>query len=569
MNNSRSIIYLLTGILILIMAHVYLSFTGEAKLTNRETILDKSMIDADLITIEHQDGSSMEIKKTGSVWNIEKPFWAVAEEGAVARVLDFLVVNKIQEKNIYTKKELEKSRARRIDLGLDKPKIKVCITKGDISRTVFIGNKAPSQKEVFAAVEGDDCVYVLDVGVLEVMGTTSEKLRSKNLVIRGSAPVTMFDLKRPDGALMRFCRKEGQWMSCVEEETGRYTPASNIKIEEFLNSLAKAKAEDFIWPIGVTNEKSSVTAPMLAGYGLDVDRGVVITIRDKTLSSSRIVIGNDAGDGFDYALVQNEKALVKIDGSLRDLVMASDFSDTRLFPSELSRIDRVALIDAGVDYRLAKNSNGKWVIDSPIAAVADEQSVKNLIERILKMTVNEREKNGVSVSIATNIPAEKISRTALLEGFSLAGLRTREIAAFEPSDVRRIVATAGDSVSSVAYDTDKRIWVADSLSAGAQVRQDAVKEVVEKLKSLNAVEIVTLKATESELKMFGLDKPACTIAVDFFKENSLRRNIFIGERTSTGYYATMGAAFDAVVILSDEDVVRLTSELVISAKGVK
>ena len=92
MNNSRSIIYLLMGILILIMAHVYLSFTGEAKLTNRETILDKSMIDADVITIEHQDGSSMEIKKTDSVWNIEKPFWAVAEEGAVARVLDFLVV---------------------------------------------------------------------------------------------------------------------------------------------------------------------------------------------------------------------------------------------------------------------------------------------------------------------------------------------------------------------------------------------------------------------------------------------------------------------------------------------
>ena len=244
---------------------------------------------------------------------------------------------------------------------------------------------------------------------------------------------------------------------------------------------------------------------------------------------------------------------------------------TYIFNSkDLCMIEHIPeLIDAGVDYRLAKNSNGKWVIDSPIAAVADEQSVKNLIERILKMTVNEREKNGVSVSIATNIPAEKISRAALLDGFSLAGLRTREIAAFEPSDIRRIVASAGDSVSSVAYDTDKRIWVADSLSAGAQVRQDAVKEVVEKLKSLNAVEIVTLKATESELKMFGLDKPACTIAVDFFKENSLRRNIFIGERTSTGYYATMGAAFDAVVILSDEDVVRLTSELVISAKGVK
>ena len=93
-------------------------------------------------------------------------------------------------------------------------------------------------------------------------------------------------------------------------------------------------------------------------------------------------------------------------------------------------------------------------------------------------------------------------------------------------------------------------------------RQKAVADILGALESLEAVSIVSLKATESELKEFGLEKPRYTVSVDFFKENSLRRNIFVGERTETGYYATMGAAFDAVFILSHENVARITSPLV-------
>jgi hypothetical protein len=176
------------------------------------------------------------------------------------------------------------------------------------------------------------------------------------------------------------------------------------------------------------------------------------------------------------------------------------------------------------------------------------------------------------VSLSTNSPSEKISRSVLLSDFSPAMLRSREIARFDTSDIRRIVSGSEGIVSSVICDRDKQVWVSDSSSAGSVVRQEAVDGILSKLKSLNAQSIVTLKATEGELKFFGLDKPFCTISIDFFKENSLRRNIFIGERTEQGYYATMGASFDAVFILSFADAAILTSPLTTehgSEKGTK
>ena len=211
-------------------------------------------------------------------------------------------------------------------------------------------------------------------------------------------------------------------------------------------------------------------------------------------------------------------------------------------------------------------------MDSPVSANADEEGVKDLLERILAATADDRDPNGVAVSLSTNAPAEKISREALLTGFSPATLRSREVVRLETSDIRRIVSSSDGAVSSVVCDRDKQLWVADSSSAGSVVRKEAIEGVLNGLKSLNAQSVVTLKATEGELKSFGLDKPACTISIDFFNENSLRRNIFIGERTEEGYYATMGASFDAVFILSTADVTALTSPLTtehISEKGTK
>lgn len=572
MNNRRNIIYMIVGIVVLVLLHIYLSLGGASNLTKRETVLDKKMLAADAISIERSGGQRVELKKMDDGWSILSPYSADADESAVEKMLDFLVACKIGERNTYTEKELAKCNLRRSDLGLDNPAVKVRVSKGGASETVLVGNRVSTTNEVYAVIGDDSCVYLLDSRILGLVDVPSETFRSRKLIVRESLPIAMFDIKRPDGRLLRMRKSDGQWMCCGDSVTGRYEPASNLRIDEFLACLDKSGAEDFVWPVGAAGEPSLVTVPMLAGYGLDTEGGVAITVRDKGLPPNQVVLGNDAGDGLVYALVQNAKAIVRVDRRLKDLAISKDFSDSRIFPYEASRVSRISFFDGGVDYRLAKTGEGKWIMDSPVSANADEEGVKKLLERILAATTNDRDSDGITVSLSTNSPAEKISRSVLLSDFSPAMLRSREIARFDTSDIRRIVSGSEGAVSSVICDRDKQVWVSDSSSAGSVVRQEAVDGILSKLKSLNAQSIVTLKATEGELKLFGLDKPFCTISIDFFKENSLRRNIFIGERTEQGYYATMGASFDAVFILSFADVTLLTSPLTTehgSEKGTK
>lgn len=572
MNNRYKIIYLLVGIFALVAVHIYLSFSGVAKLSNRDTVFDRSMLDADFVSIERGNGSDIELKRDDAGWSLDKPYDAIAENAIIEEMLDLLTVRKIREADIFSRKKLASMGKYLSDFGLEKPDITLHVSNGAETNTLYIGNRSPTKEKVFAMIDGDDSVYLLDSRISDIAAASCDEFRSRKLAIRKSVPVTRFDVKRPDGALLRLQKTEGQWMRCIDDETGLYAPASNVQINEFLSCFEKAGVRDFIWPTDAdgSGEVLSVSLNRLAEYGLSAESGIAITIYDTGSSSSQMVLGRSAGDGLVYALVQNARAIVTVDARLKDLINAGDFSDSRLFPYDSSRISRIALTDGGVDYRLSKGNDGKWMMDSPIAAAADAHSVTRLLDRIVMLTGKDRDEKGVSVSISTNSPVETVSRDALYADFSLADLRSREIVKFNTSDIRRIESSGESGGTAVVYDINNRIWAPDASCAGCSVRQDAVVNVLNRLNSLNAVSIATLKASTAELQKYGIDfeKPFAKISVDFFNESSLRRNIFIGERTSTGYYAATGV-FDAVFVLSDEDVACLVAPLVISEKGIK
>lgn len=572
MSNRYKIIYLLVGIFALVGVHIYLSISGVAKLSNRDTVFDESVLDCDVIAIDRSNGSDIELKRQDGGWIVEKPYAAIAENAMVEEMMDLLSVRKISDADIFPEKKFANMGKRLSDFGLEKPDVSLHILNGSVTNTLYIGNRSPTKEKVFAMVDGDDSVYLLDARILDIASASCNEFRSRKLAIRKSVPVTRFDVKRPDGALLRLQKTEGQWMRCIDDETGLYAPASNIQINEFLSCFEKAGVKDFIWPTDAdgTGEMLSVSLNRLAEYGLSAESGLAITIYDNDASTSQMVLGKSAGDGLVYALVQNARAIVTVDARLKDLVNESDFSDSRLFPYDSSRISRIALTDGGVDYRLSKNHDGKWMMDSPIAAAADADYVKRLLDRIVAVTDKDRDEKGVSVSISTNSPLETVSRDALFSDFSLADLRSREIVKFNTADIRRIESVGESGGTAVAYDMNSRTWGPDASCAGCSVRQDAVVNVLNKLNSLNAVSVVTLKASTDELQKYGIDfeKPAARISVDFFNESLLRRNIFIGERIATGYYAATGV-FDAVFVLSDEDVACLVAPLVISEKGTK
>lgn len=562
MSNRNTILYLIVGILLAVAAHLYISFGGGVKLAPRETVLDWPMLEADTLVVERERSAPVELRRIDGTWRITRPYAAEASQARVSRILDSLVLRKIVE--TYTDKYLLKAGKRRSDFGLADPSVKIRVVKGAESVGIMLGDRIPGGDGVFAVVEGDAMTYVLDISVLESADVPDDGFRSRELVACDAGEIEMFSIKRPGAPMMNFVRKDGRWMLRADRSDSPDSPASNAAVEEFLSALVKAGVKSFVWPVGASNEPPAVTAPLLAGYGLDPESGITVTVYDRTLAPVRTVLGKEAENGLVYALARNSSTVATVDGRLKDLAVKSDFSDLRLFPFDESAVSRIAITDGAADYLLAKKENGDWVMDSPILARADAAEVSRLLAKLLTATIADRDSGGISVSLSTNMPAVKVSSSVLSSEFSFAALRSREITRFDPSDIKRIVSSDDGApvASSVVFDRDKRAWIVENSETGTSVRQDAVADILKVLGSLDAVSVVSLKATEAQLKEFGLEKPSYTVSVDFFKENSLRRNIFIGERTETGYYATMGAAFDAVFILSDKDVVRITSPLV-------
>ena len=437
--------------------------------------------------------------------------------------------------------------------------MKVVSEDGDLA--VAFGRKTPTGDGVFVALQKDPKIYVVDAAVFDAANLPAAGFREHSIVPREIGSVDAFDLKRGQLSTMRFAKAGEQWKVFSLRDSDGEKAASAMKIEEFVTSLAKAEVKSFVWPVGGTNEASSLASSVLAGYGLDSESGVALTIRDKVYPDTHIVFGREASDGFVYALVHNASAIVTVDGALKDMAAKWDFTDLRLYPFDAAKVTRFAISDGEEEYVVARAAQDAWRIDAPVSAQADREAAEKILGRILTLTADDRNSGGISVSIATNSAPERIKREAILADFSFADLRSREIFRAEPSDVRRIVvAEKGSEAVAVVFDRDLRTWKVESLAKSALVRKDAVESILSLLNPLTAKRIVCLKASDGDLHRYGLAEPWLKLAVDFSAADTLRRNILVGEKVHDGYYAMTGA-FDAVFVMSEEAVARLSAKL--------
>ena len=170
----------------------------------------------------------------------------------------------------------------------------------------------------------------------------------------------------------------------------------------------------------------------------------------------------------------------------------------------------------------------------------------------------------MTVALATNLAPAVVTRAAALGALRLEDLRSREILSIDPAQLKRlVVARRGvEKPTSVVYDPGRRAWIVESSPVPGKVSPAAVDGIVSILSPLTAESIVQLKASAADLGDYGLETPQLTIAVDRTGEDTVRRNILIGDRApSGGLYATVGAA-DVVFVLPRETVWQLFAPLV-------
>lgn len=577
MSNRKIIRLLLWGILLLAGIHVFLSFRGMGNvLLPRKTLMDEPGRDQPIerIVIARRGEPATVIESAAALaasngvvsattegWCITSPYWSLAENRLVRRLQDALMLSPIS--SAYREQDLLDFGRTRADYGLETPELQVTLMTGGRELSFGFGQTTPTGDGVFVSIEGDSAIYVVETNVLAAVGLPADGFRLRNLCPEGVASVDGFLIKRGTESLTSFRLRDGVWSKLRLGEEDAVEPASAVNVRELLRRLDQTRAVDFVWPVGATNESEIATAQLLAPYGLDAESAVTVTLQRPSKSErDQIAFGKPAKDGLVYALIQDSRAIVTLDGRLSDFIRSTDFADVRLFPFEPAAVSRISIVDEGVACRLTRAAEGGWLLDEPVSAPAETRRVETLVENLLSLTVTNRVERGVAVSIQTNGPVETVSHEALLGDFSLADLRSREILDLAAGEVRRLTQTGEGKPTAVVYDKDMSSWNVETSGVSGTVSKSAVEGVLETLHPLKAEKVVLLKASAGDLRRYGLEDPRFKIAVDPAQEGNLRRVILIGKSAQGGSFATLVGAAESIFILSDETVRRLTASLV-------
>ena len=559
MRNAKSIIILLTIIAVAAALDYFVYFGKGPSSTSKRTTLVDFQSEAVSVRIERVGSPAVVLDRGLGGWRLTDPFASGADEQAVMKLVDVLTQTPVVE--VISDSELLKLGRTRADFSLEEPVLTVTLTGMDKSVCRFMfGSATPTQDGVYASVEGVDAVFILGKPAFSFVDVRPDDLRQRSLLPLGGAWVTSFEIKREGTPLLEFLRTGAGWNVGSEK-------ASSQKITEFIDDLTTASAVSFVWPVGSSNETDHATSSLLAGYGLDPDSAVTVTLNDINGKSRRLSFGKEADDGNVYALVQNGNAIVTVPSKLRDFARQDPvmFTDSRLFPVEARSVNGFSVSSDGSLYSLVRDKDGKWGLESPVVAPADQEASDALLSLILSLSPADVVKeNGVAVSVLTNMSKVLIPRERILGKRTFEDLRSREMLKIDAPLVKRIVSTVGGKTpktASVVYDRERRQWNLDTEADGVAVNVKGVESVLSVINPLAAVRIEKLAVVAADLDDYGLDTPFLTVAIDQDSDETIRRNILIGKKTRGGRFATIGSS-DAIFVISDATVSRLSASIV-------
>lgn len=559
MRNAKSIIILLTIIAVAAALDYFVYFGKGPSSTSKRTTLVDFQSEAASVRIERVGSPAVVLDRGLGGWRLTNPFASGADEQAVMKLVDVLTQTPVVE--VISDSELLKLGRTRADFSLEEPVLTVTLTGMDKSVCRFMfGSATPTQDGVYASVEGVDAVFILGKPAFSFVDVRPDDLRQRSLLPLGGAWVTSFEIKREGTPLLEFLRTGAGWNVGSEK-------ASSQKITEFIDDLTTASAVSFIWPVGSSNETDHATSSLLAGYGLDPDSAVTVTLNDINGKSRRLSFGKEADDGNVYALVQNGNAIVTVPSKLRDFARQDPvmFTDSRLFPVEARSVNGFSVSSDGSLYSLVRDKDGKWGLESPVVAPADQEASDALLSLILSLSPADVVKeNGVAVSVLTNMSKVLVPRERILGKRTFEDLRSREMLKIDAPLVKRIVSTVGGKTpktASVVYDRERRQWNLDMEADGVAVNVKGVESVLSVINPLAAVRIEKLAVVAADLDDYGLDTPFLTVAIDQDSDETIRRNILIGKKTRGGRFATIGSS-DAIFVISDATVSRLSASIV-------
>ena len=563
MKDTSVIIRLFCLLAILLGAYAALRFHGETEpsILRRAVLLPGGGASIRSVTIE-RDGERAIVLERDDAWRIVSPFTGKADESAVLRMLDNICFQPVLDAR-------ERSDIQRIglsweDFGFTAKSPVLTFDGAGLHETVRIGGRTPVGSSVYVSLDSSDSIFLVSTNVLSAVAGSVDDFRPREILSITADSVSRVDVRRGDGGVVRLARKDGVW-NMTHPSDAR---AAKSQIASVFDAFESLRIVSFVWPRGGTNETAALSSSLLAGFGLDSESAVSVLFGADDGRSSGVSFGAEAGEGLVYALIKDESVIVTVPARLKDVLSRppSDFADMRLFPVKPSAVGLLSICDGATRYVASLQKDGSWWLDSPVSGPADSKFVKDVVLRLSTLVTTDVVTNGILVCMTTNAAPVSVSRESVLNGGSLAEMRSREILSVNPLEVRRlsVFASAGERPVAAVFDRERRLWSVETADdGGSRIDEEAVAVLLDALNPLVAEKVVCLAAAADELRLYGLDDPKTTVAVDSDVEGVARRNILIGASDGAGgAYVTIGAS-DAVFLVSAETLGKLSASIVV------
>lgn len=564
MSNRRFMVFFTTGIVLLALALVVLSWRARAVASEstRNTLCTFTPESVDGIEISRNGTNVVKLVRNESgEWGIVAPYVAPADMAPVARLVDALTLLPLGD--MRTASELAELGEDFSDFGLSgADRAFVTLTAKGLCSRVSFGALTASGKDVYARADGLFNVFTIGVEALNAIPDDADGFRARTLISSANEQITGLDLHKPEAPFIRLVRTASGWRLSSPVEA----PAEATVVASLVDGLVGSRIVGFVMPstahVSGTRGQTVLSQSELAPYGLAAEAGLAVNVKSESGTTEQIVFGSSAGTNLVYALVQNGTAVVTLPSSVADLFRTGDaaFRDTRVFPFGADeRVKSVSITAGKLVYVLSRGTNDVWRLEAPVAAPTDPAAVAALVDAVLRIRQNDvqdvavNNETVVRVSVETTSgvhPDVTVAQTVFKDCGPFANLRSKTLMELDSQSVRRLsLKTADGAGTSVVLNPERNRWNLSEGSAPATVRTDVIKGLLAALTRVEAKDVETVAASPEDLRRCGLDTPALVIAVDFDGADAVRRNLMLGAvAPGGGRYATIGGA-DAVFVL--------------------
>ena len=327
------------------------------------TIVSAPQADITRVELKKRDGSDVVLEKNGGDWRITAPQTWAADQDTVNGLLSSL--STVNGDNV-----VEQKAANVTQYGLNPPAETVTIgLKNGKSKTLLVGDEAPTGGEVYAMAAGDPKVYTMASYNRNSVDKSVNDLRDKRLLTFNQNSLARVELSSKGQDIEFGKNNQGDWQIL---KPGPYR-ADGLQVDELVRKLKDAKMD----LTGSEDDRKKAAAAFASAAPVAAAK-----VTDASGTQELQVRKDKAGDYYakSSALVGVWKSTSELGEGLNKTV--DDFRNKKLFDFGFDDPNKIEMHDGAKSYFFTRGGD-KWFSNGK---ELDAVSIQSFIDKLRELT---------------------------------------------------------------------------------------------------------------------------------------------------------------------------------------